>query len=80
MVACCTRERDAKKRQQRESERAPLSSFFSFSFALAAAAHLVLRVELLVDVLVHERGLADARISEDDHLEQHLLPRGHFWI
>ena len=57
MVACGTRERDAKKRQQRESERAPSSSFLLF-LSRSRSAYLVLRVELLVDVLVHERGLA----------------------
>ena len=33
--------------------------------------------ELLVHVLVHERRLAHARVAEDDHLEQHLLPARH---
>lgn len=31
-------------------------------------------VELLVDVLVHEGGLADAAVPEDDDLQEHLLP------
>lgn len=37
-------------------------------------AHLVLLAELLLHVLIHQRGLADPRISQDDDLQQSALP------
>jgi hypothetical protein len=42
---------------------------------ISADGGLVLVRELLVDILVHKRCLADTAITENDNLQQHLLAR-----
>ena len=40
---------------------------------ISTDGRLVLVAELLIHVLVHQRRLADARVAEDDHLQEDLL-------
>jgi hypothetical protein len=46
---------------------------------IGADRGLVLIAELLVDILVHQAGLTDAAVAQDDDLQQNLLSRGHVW-
>lgn len=37
----------------------------------------ILIAELLIDILVHQRGLPNTRIPKNDHLQEHLFTRSH---
>lgn len=55
----------------------PIVDHHFFGQEIGADGRLVLVGELLVDILVHQRRLADARIAQDDHFQKHLFPGRH---
>jgi hypothetical protein len=44
---------------------------------IGADRGLVLIAEFLVHILVHQAGLTDTAVAQDDDLQQNLLSRGH---
>jgi len=55
----------------------PIVDHHLFGQEISADGCLVLVGKLLVDVLVHQRGLTHARITQYDHFQQNLLPGRH---
>jgi len=55
----------------------PIVDHHLFGQKIGADGCLVLVGELLVDVLVHQRRLTHARITQYDHFQQNLLPGRH---
>jgi hypothetical protein len=55
----------------------PIVDHDLFGKEIGTDGRFVLIGELLVDILVHEGSLSDARVAQDDHLQEHFLARCH---